>query len=123
MKQKIFNVISILYGLLFINSGLNKFLNYMPMPEDLPEVMKSMTTSMFEIGWLFPLVGVVEIIGGLLLFIPKYRALGAIMIFPIMVGIILTHIYGGGLPLALVFGAILGWIIYENWEKYTPMIK
>lgn len=123
MKTKILNGVSILLGLMFINSGLNKFLNYMPMPADMPEVMVNMMGAMMQITWLMPLVAVVEIIGGALLFLGRFRALGALMLFPIMVGIILTHVVGGGLPLALVFSAILGWIMYENWSKYKPMIS
>ena len=71
MKQKILFVLSLLFGLMFINSGLNKFLNYMPIPEDLPEKMMSAMTAMLEIGWLMPLVGIVEIIAGILFIIPN----------------------------------------------------
>ncbi len=125
MKQKILFVLSLLFGLMFINSGLNKFLNYMPMPENLPEKMMSAMTAMMEIGWLMPLVGFAEILGGILFIIPKTRALGAVVIFPIMIGIILTHIFQApyGLPIALVLFAINLWVIYENCDAYKPMIK
>ena len=39
MKNKILFVVSLLFGLMYINAGLNKFLNYMPMPKDMPEKM------------------------------------------------------------------------------------
>ncbi|TDQ27906.1 DoxX family protein [Tenacibaculum caenipelagi] len=125
MKQKILFVLSLLFGLMFINSGLNKFLNYMPMPENLPEKMMSAMTAMMEIGWLMPLVGFAEILGGLLFIIPKTRALGAVVIFPVMIGIMLTHILQApsGLPIALALFAINLWVIYENREAYQPMIK
>lgn len=123
MKNKILTAVSILLGLMFINSGLNKFFNYLPVPADMPEVMINMMGAMMQITWLMPLVAVVEILGGALLFFGRFRALGALMLFPIMVGIILTHVVGGGLPLALVFAAILGWIMYENLAKYKPLIQ
>ncbi|MEX1260686.1 MAG: DoxX family protein, partial [Balneolaceae bacterium] len=63
MKEKILNVIYVLVGLIFINAGLNKFLNYMPVPEDLPEALVSMSMAMMEIGWLMPLVAIAEITG------------------------------------------------------------
>lgn len=126
MKQKILFVVSLLFGLMFINSGLNKFLNYMPYdPKDIPaEMMKDMGAFM-EINWLMPLIGIAEIVGGLLFIIPKTRALGAIVIFPVMVGIILTHslVAPSGLPIALVLLAINLWVIIENREKYLPMVK
>lgn len=125
MKKKILLVVSILFGLMFINSGLNKFFNYMPMPEDIPENLLKIMGAFMEIGWLMPLIAVAEIMGGLLFMITKFRALGAIVIFPVMVGIILTHIFNvqSGLPLALVLLAINVWVIIENRAKYLPMIK
>jgi uncharacterized membrane protein YphA (DoxX/SURF4 family) len=123
MKNKITFVLSLLFGLMFINAGLNKFLNYMPMPEHLPEKMLKAMAAFMEIGWLMPLVGVVEALGGLLIIFPKTRALGALMIFPIMVGIVLTNIVqdSSGLPIAGVFSAILIWILYDNKEKFAPL--
>ncbi|MFZ4398449.1 MAG: DoxX family protein [Bacteroidales bacterium] len=125
MKKKIMMGISILFGLMFINSGLNKFFNYMPMPKEMPEQMMKVMTAFMEIGWLMPLVAVAEIAGGILFMIPKFRALGAIIIFPVMIGILLTHIFiaPSGIPLAIVLLAINLWIIFKNWEKYLPMIK
>lgn len=125
MKNKITFVLSLLFGLMFINAGLNKFLNYMPMPENLPEKMMKAMNAFMEIGWLLPLVGAVEVLGGLLIIIPKTRALGVLMILPIMVGIVLTNIVqdSSGLLIAGVFSAILIWIMYENKEKYAPLFK
>lgn len=124
MKNKILFVLSLLFGLMFINAGLNKFFFYMPMPEDAPaEGMKDFA-AMMEISWLLPLIAVAEIVGGILVIIPKTRALGALIIFPVMVGILLTHIFVDAttLPIAAVLAAILGWIMYENREKYFPLI-
>jgi uncharacterized membrane protein YphA (DoxX/SURF4 family) len=125
MKNKILFVVSLLFGLLFINSGLNKFFNYMPMPKDMPEKMIKVMGAFMEIGWLFPLIAVAEITGGILFITNKFRALGAIILFPVLVGILLTHIFiaPSGLPLAIVLWGIELWVIIENREKYLPMIK
>lgn len=123
MKNKILFVVSVLFALMFINSGLNKFLDYMPMPEEMPQGMIDDFLAFSSIGWLLPLIAIAEIIGGILVIFPKTRALGAIVLFPIMVGILLTHIKNGGLPLALVMLAVHLWIIIENRNKYLPMIS
>jgi putative oxidoreductase len=125
MKKIILLIVSILFGLMFVNAGLNKFLNYLPAPPDLPENMVKLMAAMMEFGWLLPLIAVAEITGGILFMITKYRALGAIIIFPLMVGIMLTHIINdpSGLPIALVLFAINIWVIIENRKKYLPMIK
>ncbi len=125
MKKIILLIVGILFGLMFINSGLNKFFQYMPMPEDMPEEAIKMMTAMMEMKWLMPLLALVEIIGGLLFMIPKFRALGAIIIFPVMVGIILTHlvVIPDGLVMAIILMTVNLWVIIENWNKYLPMIK
>lgn len=125
MKNKVRFVLCLLCGLMFINSGLNKFLNYIPVPENLPEKLVKMNTAIMEIGWLLPLVGIVEIIGGGLFIIPKYRALGAIVLFPVMTGILFTHVTvaPSGLPMVLVIFAIILWVMIENRKKYFCMIN
>jgi uncharacterized membrane protein YphA (DoxX/SURF4 family) len=125
MKSKILFVFSALFGLMFINAGLNKFFNYLPMPENMPEKLQKTFNAFVQIGWLMPLVGVAEIIGGILFIIPKTRALGAIIVLPVMVGILLTNTVTepSGLPIALVLMAINTWVIIENRNKYKPMIQ
>ena len=124
MKKKILFVVSLLFGLMFINSGLNKFFNYMPMPKDMPENMMKLFSAFMTIGWLMPLVAVAEIIGGVLFITNRFRALGALVIFPINIGILLTHIVNApsGLPMAIILLAINLWVIIENREKYMPML-
>jgi uncharacterized membrane protein YphA (DoxX/SURF4 family) len=125
IKTKVLSVLALLFGLMFINAGLDKFFHYMPMPKDMPEKMMKAFAAFTEIGWLMPLVGLAELVGGILIIIPKTRALGALIIFPVMVGIFLTNIVQdkSALPLVVILAAILGWIMYENKEKYLPMVK
>ena len=125
MKQKIIAVVSVLFGLMFINAGLNKFFNYMPVPEDLPESLLQMMQAIMTIGWLIPLVGLVELLGGILFLFKRTRALGAIVILPVMVGILLINTVTdtSGLPIALPLFTINLWIIIENWPKYKPMFQ
>ncbi len=125
MKRIIQNIVNLLAGLMFINAGLNKFFNYIPVPDDLPEQVVNMNTAMAEIGWLLPLVAVAEITGGLLFIIPRFRALGTIILFPVMLGILLIHltVAPSGLPLAVAIFLILLWGMYDNWDKYLYLIK
>ena len=124
MKQKIIFVLSLLFGLMFINAGLDKFFHYMPQPTDLPVEMQKMGAAFAQISWLMPLVGFIEILGGLLFIIPKTRALGALVIFPVMVGILCINIIvPAGLPIVLPFLAILLWVMYENRQKYLALIQ
>ncbi len=125
MKNKIVNVLCILMGLLFINGGLNKIFKYIPTPDDLPENLRKLNEAFETIGWLMPLVAVVELTGGILFAIPKTRALGAIVLFPVLTGILLVHIFNApeGLPMAIILMAINLWIIFENRERYMAMLR
>lgn len=117
-------VLFVLFGLMFINAGLDKFLHYMPVPPLEPEVVK-VGEAFMQIKWLMPLVGSVELIAGLLFLFPKTRLLGAMMIFPVMVGIMLHNaVYmPSGLLIAGVFFLINLCVFYENKEKISKFIS
>ena len=125
MRKKILFVASLLFGLMFINSGLNKFFQYMPPPKEMPAGAMQLFNGIMQITWLIPLIAVAEIVGGILFITNKYRALGALIIFPVMIGIMLTHILTvpEGLLIAVVLFAILIWAMVENREKYYPLVR
>lgn len=125
MKNAITFIICLLFGLMFINAGLNKFFNYMPVPDDIPAEALKDFGAMMEVAWLMPLIACAEIVGGILFIIPKTRALGALVIIPVMAGILLTNIMvaPSGLPIVFVLIAVLLWVIYENRAKYLPLVR
>ena len=125
MKRTILTVLSVITGLLFINGGLNKFLNYMPVPDDLPAAMLQDMAALQEISWLLPLVAAAEIVGGLLLLFPRTRALGTLVLVPVAVGIVLTHLTvdPGQLVIPAVIWGVLGWIIVDDMEKFLPLLQ
>ncbi|MBO9619938.1 MAG: DoxX family protein [Niabella sp.] len=119
VKQIIFT----LFALVFLNAGLSKFFHYMPVPQMTPEQMELMG-AVAKIKWLMPLTGTIEILGGLLVIFPKTRALGALVILPVMTGI-LVH----GLTLApdtiLLAGTLMLiniWMILDNYKRYRPIL-
>ncbi len=122
MKNKILLVLGILYGLMMLNSGISKFTNHMPAME-MPEAANALIGAMVASGWLFTLVAIVEIIGGTLFTIPKYRALGALIILPITVGIFLFNIFLA--PSNAIIGIILLlinlWVLWENRSRFRPI--
>ncbi len=116
-------ILCVLFGLMFINAGLDKFLHYMPVPPMEGE-MARLYEAFVTIKWLMYLVGAAEVTGGLLFMIPKTRALGAIVIFPVMVGIVIHNavFMPSGLAIAGPLFAINLWMIADNRKKYLPMI-
>lgn len=118
------NILCVLFGLMFINAGLDKFFHYMPVPPMEAEMLK-LGEAMVTIKWLLPLVATIEVIGGLLFIFPKTRALGAIVILPVMVGIVVHNaIYmPSGLGIAGALLLINLWVILSNRAKYQSLIS
>lgn len=114
----------VLFALMFINAGLDKFLHYMPMPEMTPE-MKPVFEAFGTLSWLTPLTGLIELVAGILILFPKTRALGAIMILPVMIGILCHNatFMPSGLLIAGVLFLINLWMIGDNWKKYQTMVS
>ncbi|QNL51774.1 DoxX family protein [Olivibacter sp. SDN3] len=117
-------ILCVLFGLMFINAGLDKFLHYMPVPP-LEGEMLTVSEAIEQVKWMMPLVGAIEIIGGLLFILPKTRALGAIVILPVMVGVIVhnTIYMPSGLAIAGIMFLINLWVIIDNWRKYQVLIS
>lgn len=114
----------VLFALMFINAGLDKFLHYMPMPEMTPE-MKPVFEAFGTLSWLTPLTGLIELAAGVLIIFPKTRALGAIMILPVMIGILCHNatFMPSGLLMAGALLLINLWMIGDNWKKYQAMVS
>jgi len=116
-------ILCLLFGLMFLNAGLDKLFHYIPVPEMTSEMQK-IGEAFMTIKWLMPLVAAIEITGGLLFIFPKTRALGAIVILPVMVGIIVHHSVHmpEGLAIPGIMFLINIWMIYDNRHKYKALV-
>ena len=116
MKEKLSLIAGGLLGLVFVVFGLNFFLHFIPIPP-LPEgsPAAAFMGAAYTTGFL-TFVKVLEILGGVLVAVPKTRGLGLLILGPIIVNILAFHIFivGGGLfdpPVVLitVLAAFLLW--------------
>ena len=123
--MKIFKaVVFVLFGLMFINAGLDKFFHYMPMPPMEGE-MKKIFDAINTLKWIIPLAGFVELIAGILVLFPKTRTLGALMIFPVLIGILCHNatFMPEGLAIAGILFLINIWMIADNWTKIKSILN
>jgi uncharacterized membrane protein YphA (DoxX/SURF4 family) len=99
------HVLAVLLGLVFLASGVPKVAGF-----DLQNFARFGYP-----GWFFYMVGVMEVAGGLLVFVPATRRYGAAVIACVMVGAIVTHLKmgeaGETIPPAvlLAMAAVLVW--------------
>ena len=113
-----------LLGLIFFVFGLDFFIHFMPQQKTMPTGNAGTFAGLLYTTGYLTAIKVFEISFGLLLFIPKTRALAYILIAPICVGILFFEIFIAkqpGIGIILVLLNIVGVLI--NKEKYLPIIK
>ena len=123
--MKIFKaVVFVLFGLMFINAGLDKFFHYMPM-QPMEGEMKKIFDAINTLKWIIPLAGFVELIAGILVLFPKTRTLGSLMIFPVLIGILCHNatFMPEGLAIAGILFLINIWMIADNWTKIKSILN
>jgi len=122
MNSKITMVLRIILGLILIIFGANKFAGFMPAPE-LPEAAGNFMGALVKTGYMFPLIGAVEVIVGLLLVLKKWVPFALILLAPVAVNMVLFHLQlaPGGIGPAAVVTILNVILIYANWDKFKPL--
>ncbi len=124
MNSKVFLVLRILLGLFVLIFGLNKFLHFMPGPQNLSPDAQAYFAALMS-GKTMMLIATVEIVSGLALIFNKFGALMAIILMSISVNVILFHVIldiGNILPgIALFVLNIL--VLYGYKEKYKSLLN
>lgn len=124
MNSKFTKLMRILLGAILVIFGLNKFLNFIPAPE-LPENADSFINSLASTGYVLQVVGVIEVLIGLLLLLNKWVAFALVVLVPISVNILLFHLFLDipGISGALLVTVFNGILMYKLWPKYKPLFN
>ena len=114
------NIVAALLGAIFIVFGLNFFFHFIAIPPP-PEgsAAAAFIGAMYSTGYL-KLIKVLEVVGGLLLVLPRLRCLGLIIIGAIVFNIACVHQFMfGGIKDPVVIFSILAclFLAYEAWKK------
>lgn len=123
MNKTIEIVLRWLAGIILVVFGANKFLNFLPMPE-LPEGdMKTFFTGMMASQYLFKLIGLVEIVVGLLFILKKWMPFALVLLAPVSVNMVLTHLFldPKGIMMAAVVFLINALLIWAYWGKLKQL--
>jgi putative oxidoreductase len=119
-----------LLGLAFIIFGANFFLNFIPMPADPSPAdapHKLFMGALIPTGYL-AFVKVLEILGGVLVAVPKTRNLGLLVLGPIIVNIFAFHVFltkGAGLtdPPLVAIALLSGFVLFSERKTWLGLIK
>lgn len=120
MNSKFTKVIRIVLGVLLIVFGANKFLHFIPLPM---VSMEDFLNSFGAAGYIFPVVGVLEVIIGVLLLLKKWTAFALIMLAPISINIVLFHLFlhVEGIGMSILIAFFNGVLLYKHWPQYRPL--
>ena len=102
--NKVTLVFRILYGLLFFIFGLNHFLEFIPMPTEMPEKITAFMAGLKASGYFFPLLKGTEAICGLMLLTNFLVPLALVVLAPILINILCVNIFldTSGIPMGLI---------------------
>lgn len=91
MKNKIQLISCSLLALMMIVFGLNKFLGFITVEPPADPTAQQFLGAMFS-SYLYIVVGITEIIGGILLLIPRFRFAGWLLLGVIIFNIVAFHL-------------------------------
>lgn len=106
----------LLLGLLFVVFGANGFLHFIPTGPMPPGPAGQFSTILMQSHY-FVVVGLLQFVGGLLLLINRYVALGLVLLGPIIVNILLFHLLLFRQGLILAFIVTILWAIVAFYHR------
>ncbi|MEM9053062.1 MAG: DoxX family protein [Bacteroidota bacterium] len=121
MKPKLIRTLEILLGLFIAVIGLNKFLEFTEIPS--PPGAGGELMSIYISSGFLKLVGLLEIIAGLMVAARKFTAIGLTLITAIMFNAMLFHLFhdpSGAAPatISLILAVVLIFIDRSNRHFY-----
>jgi uncharacterized membrane protein YphA (DoxX/SURF4 family) len=88
------HIARLLMGLAFFIFGLNGFLNFIPQPKTaMPENVMAFMGGMMKTGYMMPLISGTQLLVGVLLLANLFVPLALALIAPVIVNIILFHVF------------------------------
>jgi putative oxidoreductase len=106
----------LLVGLVFLVFGLNGFLHFIPMGPLPTGLAGQFVTALMESHYVL-FVSALQVIGGALLLVNRYVPLGLTLLGPIIVNILLFHIFLNHIGLGLAIVIALLWCVVAFRER------
>ncbi len=120
-------VASILLGLLFVMSAITVLFNLAPMPELPKDTPISHFMAAFGPTGYMKFVKVIELLGGILLVIPKTRNLGLLCLGPIILNILAFHhfVAGDGIlqPMLIVISLLAVYLVWADRKAWAGLLR
>lgn len=124
--MKIVNtILRIGLGIMLVAFGLNKFFWFMPdfdFGEDVGA--RNLFDAFTDSGYMWPLVGGLEAVVGILFIIKKAFPAALLALIPISVNVVLFHavLNIANIGPALLVAILNAYFIYKNWNNYRHLV-
>ncbi len=131
--KALYLVLRIGLGLMLLIFGLNKFFWFLvdfdftgyPEAEYLFNALRFSGPEDTGKGYIMNLVGLTEVVVGILLIIKRWVPFALVMLVPISINLVLFHVFVNlpniGPALAVAF--VNGLLMYKNWDDYRPLFQ
>jgi len=114
----------LILAIILITFGANKLFHFMPMFQ-FTGASKSFYNGMIESKYLFPFLGIIEMLVGFLLITRRAVPFALIVLAPISINIILFHVFlfpSGILPGLIVFLLNI-YLVKRYWHRYESLFE
>jgi putative oxidoreductase len=113
-------VARLLLGLITVVFGLNGFLNFLNMGP-MPTGLAGQFISALALSHYFWVVAGLQVAGGVLLLVNRYVPLGLVLLGPVIVNILLYHIFlnPSGLLMAIVVAVLWAIVFYSHRQYFS----
>src|SRR5438034_11451343 len=117
-------IVRVLLGLMFVVFGSNIFLHFIPMPPLPATLAGDFSKALMQSHYIY-VIGLLQVAGGLLLLIGRYVPLGLTLLGPVIVNILLFHIFlePSGLPMAIVVAALALFLLWSYRSNFAGLVK
>ena len=117
-------IVRVLLGLVFAVFGSNAFLHFIPVPEMHGDAGAFMG-ALFHSGYIYA-IATLQVVGGLLLLLGgRFVPLGLTVLGPVIVNIVLYHIFldRSGLPIAIVVALLSLFLLWVYRYKFPAIFR
>ncbi|QBZ96943.1 DoxX protein [Flavobacterium sangjuense] len=124
MNSMFTKIVRITLGLALVLFGANMIFPFLPMDQpDTHTAAGQFINSLGATGYIFPVVGFLEVIIGAMLLLKKWVAFSLILLAPISINILLFHLFLDipGISIAVLVVVFNTVLIFKNWQQYKPL--
>jgi putative oxidoreductase len=117
-------IVRVLLGLQFVIFGSNAFLKFIPMPE-MHGQAGAFITALVGSGYMY-VIAVLQVLGGLCLLLgARFVPLGLTLLGPVIVNIVLYHLFldTNGLPIAIVVALLALFLLWIYRFKFPAIFQ